>query len=95
MRGKVNAITHAAVGEKWSVGEMEGGRIGPLVLAASVDGSVAVLVELWSVRAAEVSAYLAGEVAHAPWHHKPTPKPSSGESYGAGVGGKKGAAHAV
>ena len=61
MRGKVNAITHAAVGEKWSVGEMEGGRIGPLVLAASVDGSVAVLVELWSVRAAEVSAYLAGE----------------------------------
>ena len=60
VRSDVTEIDAASCGERWSVGEVEGGRVGSLVLAACVAGRVGVLVELMSARRAEMEAYLAG-----------------------------------
>jgi len=70
VRSNVTATNAASCGESWSVGEVAGGGVGPLVLAASVAGSYSVLVELWAVRRAEVEAYLAGagEGGEGRWH---------------------------
>ena len=48
VRSNVTVVDAASCGEPWSVGGVEGGRVGPVVLAACVGGHVAVLVELWS-----------------------------------------------